>query len=83
MYQKAFKAACMIFEASKDFPAEERYALTDQIRRSSRSVAANIAEAWARKVYPKALINKFNESLAESMETEVWLQFCLHHKYIQ
>jgi len=82
VYQKAFNAACRIFEISRDFPSEERYALTDQIRRSSRSVAANIAEAWAKKIYPKSFVNKLSDSLAEEMETEVWLQFCLKHEYL-
>jgi len=82
VYQKAFNAACSIFEISKAFPSEERYSLTDQIRRSSRSVAANIAEAWAKKQYPKSFVSKLNDSLGEEMETEVWLQFCLKHNYI-
>jgi four helix bundle protein len=82
VYQKAFSAACKIFEISREFPKEERYALTDQIRRSSRSVAANIAEAWAKKIYPKSFVSKLSDSLAEEMETEVWLQFCYKHEYI-
>ena len=82
VYQKAFAAACRVFEISRTFPVEERYALTDQIRRSSRSVAANIAEAWAKKLYPKSFVSKLNDSLCEEMETEVWLHFCLKHDYI-
>lgn len=82
VYQKAFTAACKVFEISREFPKEERYALTDQIRRSSRSVAANIAEAWAKKIYPKSFVSKLSDSLAEEMETEVWLQFCSKHEYI-
>lgn len=82
VYQKAFEAACRIFEISRSIPVEERYALTDQIRRSSRSVAANIAEAWAKKLYPKSFVNKLSDPLGEEMETEVWLHFCLKHKYI-
>lgn len=82
VYQKAFSAACRVFDLSRTFPQEERYALTDQIRRSSRSVAANIAEAWAKKIYPKAFVNKLSDSLGEEMETEVWLHFCSNHHYI-
>jgi len=82
VFQKAFNVACTIYEISRDFPTVERYALTDQIRRSSRSVAANIAEAWAKKIYPKSFVSKLSDALAEGMETEVWLQFCLKHEYL-
>jgi len=71
VYQKAFSAACRVFELSRTFPNEEKYALTDQTRRSSRSVAANIAEACAKKIYPKAFVSKLSDSLGEEMETEV------------
>jgi four helix bundle protein len=82
VYQKAFSAACRVFDLSRTFPQEEKYALTDQIRRSSRSVAANIAEAWAKKIYPKSFVSKLSDSLGEEMETEVWLHFCFKHQYI-
>lgn len=82
VFQKSFDTACRIFEISRGFPMEERYALTDQIRRSSRSVAANIAEAWAKKIYPKSFVSKLNDALAEELETEVWLQFCHKHAYL-
>jgi four helix bundle protein len=71
-----------IFELTKTFPKEEKYSLVDQIRRSSRSVPANIAEAWAKRKYPKAFVNKLLESLAEESETEVWIDMSLDCKYI-
>lgn len=82
VFQKAFDTACKIYEISRGFHLEERYALTDQIRRSSRSVAANIAEAWAKKIYPKSFVSKLSDALAEELETEVWLQFCHKHAYL-
>ena len=82
VYQKAYKLAMEIFEISKSFPKEEKYSLTDQIRRSSRSVTSNIAEAWARKKYPKAFVNKLTDSLGEEYETEVWLDYSSDTKYI-
>jgi len=71
-----------IFEVTKYFPKEEKYSLVDQIRRSSRSVPSNIAEAWYRRMYPKAFVNKLVESAGEAGETEVWLDFSLDHGYI-
>jgi four helix bundle protein len=82
VYQKAYKLAMTIFEISKDFPKEEKYSLTDQIRRSSRSVTSNIAEAWARKRYIKYFVNKLTDSLGEEYETEVWLDYSRDCKYI-
>ena len=76
VYNLAFNTACQIFELTKEFPKEERYSLTDQIRRSSRSVCANIAEAWRKRRYPAAFINKLNNAEAEATETQVWLDFC-------
>ena len=64
-YQKAYRLGMEIFEISKGFPKEEKYSLTDQIRRSSRSVTSNIAEAWARKNYIKSFVNKLTDSLGE------------------
>lgn len=75
VYQKAYKLAMDIFTISKEFPKEEKYSLTDQIRRSSRSVTSNIAEAWARKRYIKSFVNKLTDSLGEEYETEVWLDY--------
>lgn len=82
VYRKSFDLASRVFELTKGFPKEEKYALTDQIRRSSRSVCANLAEAWAKKLYPKAFVSKLSDSLAEQLETEVWLDFCVKHQYI-
>lgn len=81
VYQKAFKAVREIYQLSKAFPKEETYALTDQIRRSSRSVCANIAEAFRRRKYPKSFSNKLNESEAEAAETQNWLDFALDCEY--
>jgi four helix bundle protein len=82
VYQKAYKLAMEIFLISKDFPKEEKYSLTDQIRRSSRSIPTNIAEAWAKKIYPKHFISKLSDSLGEEYETEVWLDFSRDCVYI-
>ena len=71
-----------IFEISKDFPKEEKYSLTDQIRRSSRSVTSNIAESWAKKRYLKSFVSKLIDSLGEEYETEVWLDYSRDSKYI-
>jgi len=73
VYAQAREQAQKIFALSKSFPKEERYSLTDQIRRSSRAVNAMIAEAWARRRYPAAFINKIDEALGEAMETQAWL----------
>ncbi|WP_299102605.1 four helix bundle protein [uncultured Winogradskyella sp.] len=81
-YQKAFDLAMLIFEISKSFPKEERYSLTDQIRRSSRSVNANIAEAYRKRRYPKHFVSKLTDSDAENSETNTWLDFALACKYI-
>ncbi len=82
VYQKSYKLALEIFEISKTYPKEERYNLVDQIRRSSRSVPANIAEAWVKRKYPKSFIAKLLDALAEEAETEVWLDMSLDFKYI-
>lgn len=82
VYQKAFRVSMDIFNITKTFPLEEKYSLTDQIRRSSRTVCANIAEAWAKKIYPKSFINKLTDSLGEEYETEVWLDYSLSCRYI-
>jgi four helix bundle protein len=67
---------------TKKFPSEEKYSLTDQIRRSSRSVCANIAEAWRRRKYPKNFVSKLTDSDTEATETSVWLDFALYFGYI-
>ena len=81
-YQKSFSLAMKIFEITKSFPKEEMYSLTDQIRRSSRSVPANIAEAYRKRVYPKHFHSKLTDSDAENSETQVWLEFSLKCNYI-
>ena len=82
VYQMSVEAAMRIFEMSKTFPKEETYSLTDQIRRSSRSVPANLAEAWRRRKYEKVFVNKLNESEGEAAETQVWLEFVVKCKYV-
>jgi four helix bundle protein len=82
IYQLAFENAMTIFEHSKNFPAEEKYALTDQIRRSSRSVCANLAEAWRKRRYKAAFLAKLNDCEAEAAETQVWLKFAVQCQYI-
>lgn len=75
VYQKAFKLAMAIFEISKSFPKEEKYSLTDQIRRSSRSTCTNIAEAYRKRRYPKHFLSKLTDSDGENSETASWLDF--------
>ncbi len=81
-YQMAFDAAMRIFELTKRFPKEETYALTDQIRRSSRSVCANTAEAWRKRRYQASFISKLNDAEAEAAETQVWLEFSVKCGYL-
>ncbi len=81
-YQKAFQLAMDIFELSKTFPTEEKYSLTDQIRRSSRSVCANMAEAYRKRRYVNHFISKLTDCDAENSETSVWLEFALNCKYL-
>lgn len=81
-YEKGFRLAMHIFEVSKSFPKEERYSLTDQIRRSSRSVCANIAEAYRKRRYEKHFISKLTDADSENSETFVWLQFAQTCDYI-
>lgn len=71
-----------IFDITKTFPKEEKYSLTDQIRRSSRSVVTNIVEGWQKRLYPKSFVSKMVDSLGECGETEVWLDFSLDCDYI-
>ncbi|HEX8566957.1 MAG TPA: four helix bundle protein [Pyrinomonadaceae bacterium] len=83
VYRKAFDASMQIFELSKDFPKEETYSLTDQIRRSPRSVCANIAEAWRKRRYQAAFISKLNDCEVEAAETQTWLEFAVRCQYIE
>ena len=71
-----------VFELAKHFPSEERYALTDQIRRSSRSVCANLAEAWRKRRYQAAFVSKLNDAEAEAAETQVHIEIALRHDYL-
>ena len=73
VYKLAYKLAMEIFEITKSFPKEEKYSLTDQIRRSSRGVPANIAEGWKKRKYPKMFVSKIIDAAGEAGETEVWL----------
>ena len=82
VYQQAFEAAMQIFEVSSAWPKEERYALTDQIRRSSRSVCANVAEAWRKRRYRKHFISKLSDADAEAAETRTWLRFAQRCGYL-
>ena len=81
-YKKAFDLSMTIFELSKYFPKEEKYSLTDQVRRSSRSVCANIAEAYRKRRYPKHFTSKLTDSDGENSETSTWLDFALACNYI-
>jgi four helix bundle protein len=81
-YKKSFELAMSIFKISKTFPQDEKYSLTDQIRRSSRSVSANIAEATRKRLYEKHFISKLSDSDAENSETQVWLEYSLACEYI-
>jgi four helix bundle protein len=81
-YQLAFTTSMEIFELTRKFPKEELYSLTDQIRRSSRSVCANLAEAFRKRKYPKSFVAKLSDSEAEAAETQVWLNYALSCGYI-
>lgn len=81
-YKKAFEQGCQIFDLTLLFPKEEKYSLTDQIRRSSRSVCANLAEAYRKRDYNKHFLLKITDCMGENSETLVWLDFALHCKYI-
>ena len=81
-YQQGFDLAMKIFNSSKLFPKEERYSLTDQIRRSSRSVCTNLAEAYRKRRYPAHFIAKLSDADMENSETSVWLDFALKCNYL-
>ena len=82
VYQLAYKLAMEIFEISKSFPKEETYSLTDQIRRSSRSVCTNIGEGYRKRRYPKHFTSKMTDADGECSETQIWLDFALDCNYI-
>lgn len=82
VYQLSYNLALEIFEESKSFPLEERFSLTDQIRRASRSVAANIAEGYRKKQYPRMFISKLADADGEATETQVWLDFAVDCGYL-
>lgn len=82
VYQKAYRLAMDIFEESKKFPLEEKFSLTNQIRKSSRSVCANLAEAYRKRRYEAHFISKLSDSETENTETEVWLDFSKDCKYL-
>jgi four helix bundle protein len=83
VYRQAFDAAMRIYELSKSFPKEETYSLTDQIRRASRSVCANLAEAWRKRRYAAAFVSKLSDSESEAGETQTWLEFAVECKYVK
>ncbi len=82
VYKLAFDTAMKIYEISKDFPSHEKYSLTDQLRRSSRSVCANLAEGWRKRRYKAVFVNKLSDSSQEAAESQTWLEFALRCNYI-
>lgn len=82
VYRQSFTSAMQLFELSKSFPSEEKYSLTDQVRRSSRSVSSQIAEAWRKRRYPAAFVSKLNDAEGEAAETQVWIQYAVECKYL-
>jgi four helix bundle protein len=83
VYRKAQHAAMELFQASKGFPKEEAYSLTDQMRRSSRSVCANIAEVWRKRRYEAAFVAKLSDAESEAAETQVWIEFAVKCRYLE
>ena len=82
VYQSAMEAAMRIFQLTKSFPSEERYSMVDQMRRASRSVCANIAEAWRKRRYQAAFISKLSDAESEACETQVWIEFAHKCHYV-
>ena len=82
VYQRAFECAMRVFGLTKRFPKDEAYSLTDQIRCSSRSVCANLAEAWRKRRYEAAFISKLSDAETEAAETQVWLEFAVECEYV-
>jgi len=83
VYQRAFETAMEIYRLSKGFPTEEKFSLTDQIRRASRSVAANLAEGWRKRRYAASFVSKLNDCEGEAGETQCWLQFAVECGYLK
>lgn len=82
VFQRAMRLTMEIFEATKQFPREEQYSLTDQVRRSSRSICANIGEAWRKRRYPAAFISKLSDAETEASETQVWIELARRCGYL-
>jgi four helix bundle protein len=82
VYRKAFEAAMEIFSLSKAFPKEETYSLTDQVRRSSRSICSNLAEAWRKRRYQAAFVSKLSDAEGEAAETQTWIEFAVRCDYL-
>lgn len=82
VYKLAYDTALEVFEVTKTFPREEKFSLVDQLRRSSRSVTSNIAEAWGKRMYKNNFISKISDSYSEALETMTWLDYSLNHQYI-
>jgi four helix bundle protein len=83
VYQRAHSLAMELFRLSKKFPKEEKFSMTDQVRRASRSVAANIAEAWGKRRYPASFVNKLTDSEGECYETQAWIRFAVDCEYVE
>lgn len=83
VYQRAFKAGMEVFRLSKLFPKDEKYSLTDQVRRSSRSVCGNMAEGWRKRRYAASFVSKLNDAEGEAAETQSWLQFAVECEYLK
>lgn len=83
VYQNARLVAMELFQLSKSFPPEEKYSLTDQMRRSSRSVCANIAESWMKRHYPASFVSKLSDALGEANETWTWIEFAADCGYLK
>ena len=81
-YQIAFRCAMEVFSITKEFPAEERYSLTDQIRRASRAVCSNLSESWRKRRHRKVFVNTLSDAMSEAAETQTWLEFSLSCGYI-
>ncbi len=82
VFQNGMDAAMKIFEITKEFPSEEKYSMVDQMRRSSRSVCANLAEAWRKRRYRAAFIAKLSDAESEACETQVWIEFARRCNYL-
>lgn len=82
VYKRAFAVSMKLFDLSKNFPPEERYSLTDQMRRSSRSICGNLAEAWRKRRYEAAFVSKLNDCEGEAAETQVWIQYAVECQYL-